>query len=195
MFTGFIKCDCNGVCIEVNPFICTTSSTTTTSTSTSTTSTSSTTTTTTTAACNRWGYYYDIFNCGTCDYIDFNFLYNSNPLTLFNFYQYGDLVISPYQYTGCDVGESDASILDAGFATCEEIICTTTTTSTTTRLKICKIYGLQASTEEGGSWSAVTCLGDPVGGLLTSGDTTYTPCIDIDTLVIVNGEEKEEINC
>jgi hypothetical protein len=299
MFTGFIKCDCNGVCIEVNPFICTTSTSTstTTSTSTSTTTTTttiaitsicfcihlegggcayqvelpilgnapfqngrpvynitgdangtvyydgtqwiyaseenapllqpllnssyypigtyfewgevdttyfmnsstsgscSTTTTTTTVDCNRWGYYYDIFNCGTCDYIDFNFLYNSNPLTLFNFYQYGDLVISPYQYTGCDVGESDASILDAGFATCEEIICTTTTTSTTTRLKICKIYGLQALSLEGGSWSAVTCLGDPVGGLLTESGTEYTPCIDIDTLVMVNGFIKEEINC
>jgi uncharacterized protein (TIGR02145 family) len=51
MFTGFIKCDCNGVCIEVNPFICTTTSSST-STSTTSTSTSSTTTTTTTTCSN-----------------------------------------------------------------------------------------------------------------------------------------------
>jgi hypothetical protein len=201
MFTGFIKCDCNGVCIEVNPFICTTStststsSTTTTSTSTSTTSTSSTTTTTTTAACNRWQYAYVSYTCTLCVPIEFNSLYNSNPLTLDNFYQYGDIIITPYAYLGCDTGESDASIPDTGFASCEEIICTTTTTSTTARPVICKIYGLQALTMDGGSWSAITCLGDPVGGLLILGVTNYTPCIDIDTLIMINGEIKEEINC
>lgn len=207
MFTGFIKCDCNGVCIEVNPFICTTStststsstttstssSTTTTSTSTSTTSTSTTTTTTTTA-CNRWQYSYDVLTCELCEFVESNSLYNSNPLTLFNFYQYGEFVISPYEYLGCDTGVSDASIPDTGFATCEEIICTTTTT-TTPRPIVCKIYGLQALSLEGGSWSAITCLGDPVGGLLILGVTNYSPCIDISTLVMVNGFIKEEINC
>jgi hypothetical protein len=188
MFTGFVKCDCNGVCVEVNPFICTTSTTSTT------TSTSSTTTTTTTALCNRWQYAYDVLTCELCEFVESSFLYNSNPLTLFNFYQLGEFIISPYEYLGCDVGESDTSIPDEGFATCEEILCTTTTTTTVKPL-ICKIYGLQALTIDGGSWSAITCLGDPVGGLLTLGNTTYTPCIDIDTLVIVNGEEKEEINC
>ena len=189
MFTGFIKCDCNGVCIEVDPFVCTTSTSTTTS------STSSTTTTSTTVACNRWQYNYLSYTCTLCEIIEYGSLYNSNPLTLDNFYQYGDIVITPYEYLGCDTGISDASIPDEGVTTCEEIDCTPTTTSTTTRLKICKIYGLQALSLEGGSWSAVTCLGDPVGGLLTPGDTTYTPCIDIDTLVMVNGYIKEEINC
>lgn len=180
MFTGFIKCDCNGVCIEVDPFICTT--------------TTSSTTTTTTTVCNRWGYNYALYSCNLCEFIDYGFLYNSNLLTLNNFYQYGELVINPYEFIGCNNGVSDASIPDTGFVNCEEIICTTTTT-TTPRPKICRICGLQALSLEGGSWSAVTCLGDPVGGLLTSGDTTYTPCIDIDTLVMVNGFIKEEINC
>lgn len=195
MFTGFIKCDCNGVCIEVNPFICTTSSTTTTSTSTSTTSTSSTTTTTTTVDCNRWQYSFDILTCESCEFVESVQFYNSNPLTLFNFYQVGDLIFSPYEYLGCDRGISFLFIPGPGFATCEEIICTTTTTSTTTRLKICKIYGLQALTIDGGSWSAITCLGEPIGGLLTVDNTDYTTCIDIDTLIIVNGFIKEEINC
>jgi len=304
MFTGFIKCDCNGVCIEVNPFICTTSTSTstTTSTSTSTTTTTttiaitsicfciylegggcvyqvelpilgnapfqngrpvynitgeargeangtvyyngtqwiyaseenapllqpllnssyypigtyfewgevdttyfmnsstsgscSTTTTTTTTACNRWQYEYLSYTCTTCEIIEYSSLYNSNPLTLDNFYQYGDIVITPFTYLGCDTGVSDASIPDTGVATCEEIDCSpTTTTSTTTRLKICKIYGLQALTIDGGSWSAITCLGESVGGILTESGTEYTPCIDIDTLVMVNGFIKQEINC
>lgn len=186
MFTGFVKCDCNGVCVEVNPFICTTSTTSTT------TSTSSTTTTTTTALCNRWQYAYDVLTCELCEFVESSFLYNSNPLTLFNFYQLGEFVISPYEYLGCDVGESDTSIPDEGFATCEEILCTTTTTKPPVT---CNIYGLQATVIEGGSWSALDCLGEAVGGLLTSGDTTYTPCIDIATLEIIDGEIKEIIEC
>ena len=252
MFTGFIKCDCNGVCIEVNPFICTTSTSTSTSTTTSTTTiqevicfsifqesggdccpvayqvelpilgnapfqngrpvyelgggypgtlywdgsewiyaseelapllqpllnssyypigtysewgtggltgliysstlgTCPTTTTTTTLACNRWQYNYLSYTCTLCEIIEYGSLYNSNPLTLDNYYQYGDIVITPYEYLGCDTGVSDASIPDTGVATCEEINCNTTTT-TTTNPRICGIVSLQATIEEGGSW-------------------------------------------
>ena len=183
MFTGFIKCDCNGVCIEVNPFICTTS-----------TSTSSTTTTTTTVACNRWQYSFDILTCESCEFVESVQFYNSNPLTLFNFYQVGDLIFSPYEYLGCDRGISFLFIPNTGFATCEEIICTTTTTTTRKPL-ICLEYQLQANIE-GGSWSALDCLGEPVEGIIPGeGATISTGCIDSDTLVIVNGFIKEEINC
>jgi uncharacterized protein (TIGR02145 family) len=183
MFTGFIKCDCNGVCIEVNPFICTTTS-------------SSTTTTTTTAACNRFGYFYDIFNCVTCEYVDFNFLYNSNPLTLFTFYQYGDLVISPYQYTGCDVGVSDASIPSIGFSTCEEVDCGTTTTTTTRKPIDCKRYVVSATVvaPATGSWTALDCLGEPISGVTTEFNS-ITPCIDIDTFVPIDTLIKQTIDC
>jgi hypothetical protein len=290
MFTGFIKCDCNGVCIEVNPFICTTSTSTSTTTTTTTIAITSicfcihlegggcayqielpilgnapfqngrpvynitgdangtvyydgtqwiyaseenapllqpllnssyypigtysewgevdttffmnsstsgpcpTTTTTTTLACNRWQYSYDVLTCEFCEFVEINSLYNSNPLTLFNFYQYGEFVISPYEYLGCDVGESDASIPDEGFTTCEEIICTTTTT-TTIRPKICKIVSLQASIVEGGTWSALDCLGESVGGFVPSPDTIDTPCIEFDTLVLVDTFEKGIVDC
>jgi hypothetical protein len=190
MFTGFIKCDCNGVCIEVDPFVCTTSTSTTTS------STSSTTTTSTTVACNRWQYNYLSFTCTLCEIIEYGSLYNSNPLTLDNFYQYGDIVITPYEYLSCDTGISDASIPDEGVTTCEEIDCIPTTTTTTTlRPIICKDYGLQAYSG-GGSWTALDCLGESVGGLMPSvGDTIYTGCIDSITLNIINGEIKIETDC
>jgi hypothetical protein len=189
MFTGFIKCDCNGVCIEVDPFICTTSSTTSTS-------TSSTTTTTTTEACNRWGYEYLSYTCTSCEIIEYSSLYNSNPLTLDNFYQYGDIVITPYAYLGCDTGISDASIPDEGVTTCEEIDCIPTTTTTTTLSPIiCKDYGLQAYSG-GGSWTATDCLGESVGGLVPGdGGTYYTGCVNVTTLVLTNAEEKEIIDC
>jgi hypothetical protein len=184
MFTGFIKCDCNGVCIEVNPFICTT------------TSTSSTTTTTTTLACNRWQYEYLSYTCTTCEIIEYGFLYNSNPLTLDNFYQYGDIVITPFTYLGCDTGVSDASIPNEGVATCEEIDCIPTTTTTTTpRPIICNDYGLQAYSG-GGSWTALDCLGESVGGLVPGdGGTYYTGCIDGNTLDIINGQIKDITVC
>lgn len=193
MFTGFIKCDCNGVCVEVNPFICTTS--TSTSTSSTTTTSTSTTTTTTTTVCNRWQYSYDVLTCELCEFVESNFLYNSNPLTLFNFYQYGEFVISPYEYLGCDTGVSDASIPDTGFATCEEIDCPTTTTTTTSKPIICQEYELQAIAV-GASWFALNCLGESVGGLIPTGGTTInTGCIDSDTLDIINGEIKNIIPC
>jgi hypothetical protein len=302
LLPAFIKCDCNGVCIEVNPFICTTSTSTSTSTSTTSTSTStttttttiaitsicfcihlegggcayqvelpilgnapfqngrpvynitgdangtvyyngtqwiyaseenapllqpllnssyypigtysewgevdttffmnsstsgpcSTTTTTTTTACNRWQYEYLSYTCTTCEIIEYGFLYNSNPLTLDNFYQYGDIVITPFRYLGCDTGISDASIPDTGVATCEEIICFTTTTTTTTRPKICGIVSMQASIIEGGSWSALDCLGESVGGSIPSPDTIDTPCIELDTLVLVDAFEKGIVDC
>lgn len=152
-----------------------------------------TTTTTTAIPCSRWGYNYASYSCNICEFIDYGFLYNSNPLTLNNFYQYEGLTITPYEFVGCDSGDSDASIPDTGVITCEEIVCTTTTT-TTIAPRVCAIYGLQATILEG-SWSALDCLGEPVNGLLTSGDTTYTPCIDVSTLEMVDGEIKITINC
>ena len=152
-----------------------------------------TTTTTTAIPCSRWGYNYASYSCNICEFIDYGFLYNSNPLTLNNFYQYEGLTITPYEFTGCNSGNSDASIPDTGVITCEEIVCTTTTT-TTIAPRVCAIYGLQATILEG-SWSALDCLGEPVNGLLTSGDTTYTPCIDVSTLEMVDGEIKITINC
>jgi hypothetical protein len=195
LLPAFIKCDCNGVCIEVNPFICTTSTSTTNTSTTTSTSTSSTTTTTTTEACNRWQYEYLSYTCTTCEIIEYSSLYNSNPLTLDNFYQYGDIVITPYAYLGCDTGVSDASIPDTGVATCEEIICFTTTTTTTTRPKICGIVSMQASIIEGGSWSALDCLGESVGGFIPSPATVDTPCIELDTLVLVDAFEKGIVDC
>ena len=212
MFTGFIKCDCNGVCIEVNPFICTTTSsststststtststsTTSTSTSTSTTSTSTstTTTTTTTAACNRWQYEYLSYTCTTCEIIEYSSLYNSNPLTLDNFYQYGDIVITPYAYLGCDTGVSDASIPDTGVTTCEEINCFTTTTTTTRNLKVCKIVSMQALKVEGGSWSALDCLGVSVSGTIPFPGITDTPCIEFGTLLLEDAVQTGALDC
>lgn len=188
MFTGFIKCDCNGVCIEVNPFICTTSTSTSTSTS--------TTTTTTTEACNRWGYEYLSYTCTSCEIIEYSSLYNSNPLTLDNFYQYGDIVITPYAYLGCDTGISDASIPDTGVATCEEIDCTPTTTTTTIRPKTCKRYVIAAEGEAPtfGSWTALDCEGNSVDGITTEFNS-ITPCIDIDTFVPINTFIKQIIDC
>ena len=185
MFTGFIKCDCNGVCIEVDPFICPT-----------TTSTTSSTTTTTTTVCNRWGYYYASYTCNLCEFIDYGFLYNSNSLTLDNFYQYGDLVISPYQFTGCDTGVSNASIPNTGVVTCEEIVCTTTTT-TTLKPIVCVNHGLNASLPEiTGSWVALDCFGVSVGGDVPSdGGTYYTGCIDSDTFEPTDCTIKETLIC
>lgn len=186
MFTGFIKCDCNGVCIEVDPFICTTSTST---------STTTTTTTTTTAACNRWEYSFDILTCESCEFVESVQFYNSNPLTLFNFYQVGSLILSPYEYLGCDRGISFLFISDSGFVTCEEIDCPTITTTTTSKPIICQEYELQAIAV-GASWSALNCLGESVGGLIPTGGTTInTGCIDSDTLDIINGEIKNIIPC
>jgi hypothetical protein len=292
MFTGFIKCDCNGVCVEVDPFICTTTTSTSTTTTTttiaitsicfcihlegggcayqvelpilgnapfqngrpvynitgdangtvyyngtqwiyaseenapllqpllnssyypigtysewgevdttffmnsSTSGSCSTTTTTTTAACNRWQYNYLSFTCTLCEIIEYGSLYNSNPLTLDNFYQYEDIVITPYEYLGCDTGVSDASIPNEGVATCEEIDCTPTTTTTTTPKPVnCQEYLLQGDTG-GGSWTALDCFGTSVEGILPpDGSTLSTGCIDGDTLVIINGQIKNIIPC
>jgi hypothetical protein len=264
MFTGFIKCDCNGVCIEVNPFICTTIkscievtvdptgncpefpgfsvfeytncdgvyqtvkvsggdlptfctlvggvtpaficgngilrngppcfSPTSTSTTTST-STSSTTTTTTTAANNRWQYEYLSYTCTLCESIEYGFLYNSNPLTLDNFYQYGDIVITPFVLVGVDTGISNASIPDTGVATCEEINCFTTTTTTTRNLKVCKIVSMQALKVEGGSWSALDCLGESVSGTVPFPGITDTPCIEFGTLLLEDADQTAALDC
>ena len=300
MFTGFIKCDCNGVCIEVNPFICTTSTSTSTTTSTSTSTTTTTTTiaitsicfcihlegggcayqielpilgnapfqngrpvynitgdangtvyydgtqwiyaseelapllqpllnssyypigtysewgeldttyfmdsstsgpcptttTTTTAANNRWQYEYLSYTCTLCEIIEYGSLYNSNPLTLDNFYQYGDIVITPYALLGVDTGISDASIPDTGVATCEEINCTPTTTTTTRKPIDCKRYVVSASgvAPATGSWTALDCLGEAVSGVTTEFNS-ITPCIDIDTFVPINTLIKQIIDC
>jgi hypothetical protein len=126
MFTGFIKCDCNGVCIEVNPFICTTSTSTSTSTSTTTTSTStSSTTTTTTTGCA--GYFYNVttYDCGTCVFNGNQGLINNVPLTIGKYYYDGtsDKIVRIDVYNGCS-GRAISSILDAnGKVTCSEISC------------------------------------------------------------------------
>ena len=156
-----------------------------------------TTTTSTTVACNRWQYNYLSFTCTLCEIIEYGSLYNSNPLTLDNFYQYGDIVITPYEYLGCDTGISDASIPDEGVTTCEEIDCIpTTTTSTTLNPALCKDQGLQALSIDGGSWVATDCLGESVGGLVPGdGGTYYTGCVNVTTLVLTNAEIKETIDC
>jgi hypothetical protein len=60
---------------------------------------------------------------------------------------------------------------------------------------ICKAYQLQAYSG-GGSWTALNCLGESVGGLIViSGDTISTGCIDSVTLNIINGYIKFETDC
>ncbi len=154
-----------------------------------------TTTTTTTAACNRWQYAYVSYTCTSCVPIEFSSFYNSNPLTLENFYQYGDIVITPYAYLGCDVGVSDASIPDTGVATCEEINCFTTTTTTTRNLKVCKIVSMQALKVEGGSWSALDCLGESVSGTVPFPGITDTPCIEFGTLLLEDAVQTGALDC
>ena len=154
-----------------------------------------TTTTSTTIACNRWQYAYVSYTCTSCTPIEFNSFYNSNPLTLENFYQYGDIVITPYAYLGCDTGISDASIPDIGFKACEEIDCTSTTTTTRKPIN-CRTYFLQSPADEGGgSWSAFDCLGEPLGGVIPENGTIVTGCIDGDTLDIINGSIKDSFPC
>lgn len=73
---------------------------------------------------------------------------------------------------------------------------TTTTTTTTPYVPVsCTDCGVQGIVPEGGTWEALDCIGRPVSGSMTQGQTILTGCIDESTLVLVGANPKGSTPC